>query len=112
MTAYLVSQASVVLAGAAICLTLIATCVAIYVKRFEKRLWMAATERGVAKEFAQFGAQVDALSEQVNRMQSDIDWLREDRIISQAVDMARTDVKPRGRSQRLTLTARQRRRPN
>ncbi len=112
MNAYLVSQAGIIVVGTAISLTLAGICVAFYIKRLEKRLSRLATERGIAKEFAQFGTQVEALSEQVDRLQSDIEWLREDRIISQVVDMARTDLKPRGRAQRLTLTARQRRRPN
>lgn len=112
MSAYLVSQASVILAVSTICLILTGICVVFYLRRLERRLWLAATERGVAKEFAQFGAQVEALSTQVDRLQSDIEWLREDRIISQVVDMARSDAKPRGRVQRLTLTSRQRRRPN
>jgi len=112
MTAYLVSQAGITLVGVAMCLVLTGVCVVFYIKRLEKRLWLAATERGVAREFAQFGAQVEALSKQIDRLQSDIEWLREDRIISQVVDMARSDAKPRARTQRLTLTARQRRRPN
>lgn len=112
MIEILVSQAGVLVAVTGLCLSAVGVCVAIYLKRLEKRLWLAATELGVAKEFAHFGTQVEALCEQIGRMQADIDWLREDRIITQAVDVARTDVKPRGKPQRLTLSARHRRRPN
>lgn len=81
--------------GLALCA--LSLCVTILGIVLHLRLRRAPTARFVAREFADLGGQIDTLTNRFSQMESNIDWLAEDRMIDQAISIARTDLRSEDR---------------